>query len=95
MHIIIIKIQSFHPQLFNIKLLYQGSGKTVIFELAILNLLNKSNNNNKIPKIIYICPIKALCSERCQDWKTKFNKYGIICIELTGDNETSVNSIIY
>lgn len=34
-----------------------------------------------------MAPIKALCSERYDDWKRKFEKYGVTCRELTGDSE--------
>ena len=34
-----------------------------------------------------VAPIKALCSERFEDWKTKFTPFGVRCMELTGDTE--------
>lgn len=34
-----------------------------------------------------VAPIKALCSERYEDWKHKFSPLGIRCLELTGDTE--------
>ncbi|KAL4149664.1 hypothetical protein QTP88_003556 [Uroleucon formosanum] len=67
-----------------------GSGKTVIFELAIirfLEMLGKFSNNLQDFKIIYVAPIKALCSERHEDWKNKFTVHGLKCIEITGDSE--------
>lgn len=33
-----------------------------------------------------VAPIKALCSERYEDWKKKFESLGIVCKELTGDS---------
>lgn len=33
-----------------------------------------------------VAPIKALCSERFEDWKTKFGSVGLRCLELTGDS---------
>ncbi|XP_061171634.1 probable ATP-dependent DNA helicase HFM1 [Saccostrea echinata] len=66
-----------------------GAGKTVVFELAIIRLLMKmeqmSFNTNF--KIVYMAPIKALCSERCSDWSDKFGCFGLKCQELTGDSE--------
>lgn len=36
-----------------------------------------------------VAPIKALCSERYEDWKNKFTIHGLKCIEITGDNEVT------
>lgn len=36
-----------------------------------------------------MAPVKALCSERHQDWKDKFSSNGLKCIEITGDTEFS------
>ena len=36
---------------------------------------------------ISVAPIKALCSERFEDWKQKFGGLGLQCRELTGDTE--------
>lgn len=61
-----------------------GSGKTILFELAILRkgLNNNSmdffsnfTNNLNNQKIIYIAPIKALCQERKNDWENKFANF--------------------
>ena len=46
-----------------------GSGKTVLHELSILRLIKEQaqsmNSNSKIkPKILFIAPTKALCSQR-------------------------------
>lgn len=32
-----------------------------------------------------VAPIKALCSQRFDDWKKKFGPIGLTCKELTGD----------
>lgn len=32
-----------------------------------------------------MAPIKALCSERYEDWKKKFGCFGLKAMELTGD----------
>lgn len=34
-----------------------------------------------------MAPTKALCNERANDWKKKFQHLGITCNELTGDTE--------
>lgn len=31
--------------------------------------------------------MKALCSERCNDWSSKFGPLGLKCREVTGDSE--------
>ncbi|XP_007439573.2 probable ATP-dependent DNA helicase HFM1, partial [Python bivittatus] len=62
-----------------------GSGKTVMFELAITRLLIKVPVPWLNVKIVYMAPIKALCSQRFDDWKEKFGPIGLICKELTGD----------
>ncbi|KAJ6655838.1 hypothetical protein lerEdw1_004703 [Lerista edwardsae] len=62
-----------------------GSGKTVIFELAITRLLIKVPMPWLNIKIVYMAPIKALCSQRFDDWKEKFGPIGLVCKELTGD----------
>ncbi|OSX65591.1 hypothetical protein POSPLADRAFT_1044921 [Postia placenta MAD-698-R-SB12] len=62
-----------------------GSGKTVLFELAIIRMLMQSGGNSNTSKCIYIAPTKALCSEKCREWTTKFQALGVNCCELTGD----------
>ncbi|KAL6143266.1 hypothetical protein ACLB2K_053961 [Fragaria x ananassa] len=37
---------------------------------------------------IYIAPSKALVQEKVRDWTQKFSSRGIVCLELTGDNES-------
>ncbi|CAL8311544.1 unnamed protein product [Gadus morhua 'NCC'] len=64
-----------------------GSGKTVLFELAIIHLLMESSEPWKDVKAVYMAPIKALCSQRFEDWKQKFGPLGLTCMELTGDTE--------
>lgn len=87
-----------------------GSGKTVIFELAVVRLLMQRVDIST-GKIIYgqqhgesqthsmcmymtcvsvmfaVAPIKALCSERAEDWQAKFGPLGLHCCELTGDSQ--------
>ncbi|KAF2137570.1 uncharacterized protein K452DRAFT_353417 [Aplosporella prunicola CBS 121167] len=62
-----------------------GSGKTVIFELAILRLVSEFGDREF--KVVYQAPTKSLCSERQRDWQTKFNALGLNCAELTGDSD--------
>nr|CAD7439400.1 unnamed protein product [Timema bartmani] len=65
-----------------------GSGKTAIFELAIVQLLKKIDDMNYSQnfKIVYMAPVKALCAERFRDWDAKFSRYGLMCKEVTGDS---------
>ncbi|KAK0644783.1 putative ATP-dependent DNA helicase HFM1 [Lasiodiplodia hormozganensis] len=60
-----------------------GSGKTVIFELAILRLVNSHTSSSF--KAVYQAPTKALCCERQRDWEKKFQPLGLKVKELTGD----------
>uniref|UniRef100_A0A674AGT0 Probable ATP-dependent DNA helicase HFM1 n=1 Tax=Salmo trutta TaxID=8032 RepID=A0A674AGT0_SALTR len=64
-----------------------GSGKTVLFELAIIHLLMETTEPWRNVKAVYMAPIKALCSQRFEDWKKKFEPLGLSCKELTGDTE--------
>ncbi|XP_068757801.1 probable ATP-dependent DNA helicase HFM1 [Montipora capricornis] len=64
-----------------------GSGKTVIFELAIIRQLMNSGGGVSSAKVVYMAPMKALCSERFHDWKEKFERFGLKCKEVTGDSE--------
>lgn len=58
-----------------------GSGKTVVFELAIL----RANETLYDCKVLYLAPTRALCSERKDDWSKKFAPLGITVGMLTGD----------
>ncbi|RWS17635.1 putative ATP-dependent DNA helicase HFM1-like protein [Dinothrombium tinctorium] len=64
-----------------------GSGKTVIFELAIIRLLMNRKSSEKL-KILFMAPLKVICSEKFADWSQKFTQFGLKCLELTGDTET-------
>lgn len=48
-----------------------GSGKTVLFELAIISELNKLSDTCEF-KALYIAPTKSLCNEKYEHWKRKF-----------------------
>lgn len=70
-----------------------GSGKTVVFELAITKVLmdlDKMKYKNDF-KMIYISPVKALCRERFNDWNPRFSSLGVSCIEVTGDGDDYFN----
>jgi ATP-dependent DNA helicase HFM1/MER3 len=62
-----------------------GSGKTVIMELAICRLM--ASHRDEQYKVVYQAPTKSLCSERFQDWQTKFGALDLQCAELTGDTD--------
>ncbi|XP_056276995.1 probable ATP-dependent DNA helicase HFM1 isoform X1 [Pseudoliparis swirei] len=64
-----------------------GSGKTVLFELAIIHLLMETSEPWRDVKAVYMAPIKALCSQCFESWKKKFGPLGLNCKELTGDTE--------
>jgi ATP-dependent DNA helicase HFM1/MER3 len=56
-----------------------SSGKTVIFELAIITQIKLSQL-----KCLYLAPIKSLCHEKSANWHHKFgSKLNIF--ELTSD----------
>jgi len=45
--------------------------------------------------ITTVAPVKALCSERLQDWRPKFSSLGLRCIEYTGDtDENELTSLL-
>lgn len=70
-----------------------GSGKTALFELAIIRLLHHAKESGRVFKCVYVSPTKALCAERCRDWNAKFGTLGIKCCELTGDTAIPNNSV--
>ncbi|AJR80323.1 Hfm1p [Saccharomyces cerevisiae YJM428] len=49
-----------------------GSGKTVLFELAILRLIKETNSDTNNTKIIYIAPTKSLCYDMYKNWFPSF-----------------------
>ncbi|XP_013143860.1 PREDICTED: probable ATP-dependent DNA helicase HFM1 [Papilio polytes] len=72
-----------------------GSGKTVIFEMAIVQLLMEMEEKNFDGdfKIIYMAPIKAICTERLTEWYPKFTKLNALCIEVTGDTDVDFSQL--
>ncbi|KAJ0176747.1 hypothetical protein K1T71_007926 [Dendrolimus kikuchii] len=72
-----------------------GSGKTVVFEMAIVQLLMEleADKNIKDYKIIYMAPVKALCTERLTEWYSKFTRLGLMCIAVTGDTDVDFSQL--
>lgn len=71
-----------------------GSGKTGVFELAIIRMIMDCERRPGYfgaAKIVYLAPTKALCSERRDDWSRKFGPFNIQCHELTSDMDTNIN----
>ncbi|TBU35674.1 P-loop containing nucleoside triphosphate hydrolase protein [Dichomitus squalens] len=65
-----------------------GSGKTVLFELAIIKTLKETSGTSLKSRCVYIAPTKdmqSLCTEKATDWEAKFGPFGAKCSELTGD----------
>ena len=58
-----------------------GAGKTVLFELSILKMLEIAG-----AKAVYIAPTRALCEERFADWNARFKKFNVKVLLLTGDS---------
>jgi replicative superfamily II helicase len=56
-----------------------GAGKTTLFELAFLHMLNSEPNG----KAVYLAPMKALCSERFNDWKSRLASIGCDVLMMT------------
>lgn len=52
-----------------------------------MNIHFKIKSQKLFVIFITVAPIKALCSERYEDWKNKFSIHGIKSVELTGDTE--------
>ncbi|KAL8888722.1 MAG: hypothetical protein Q9215_003906 [Flavoplaca cf. flavocitrina] len=62
-----------------------GSGKTVILELSICQLMAGFQTGQF--KVVYMAPTKSLCAERQKDWQGKFASLDLQCAELTGDTD--------
>ena len=58
-----------------------GSGKTIMSELAILNLIKTSPGK----KCVYVAPLKSLVKERLKDWVPRFKSIKKSVVELSGD----------
>ncbi len=44
--------------------------------------------------MVYLAPMKSLCSERFCDWFSKFKPLGLNCMELTGDSLSSESDLV-
>ena len=71
-----------------------GSGKTVLFELAILHALRgkhatsvAARSNTGRRKVIYLAPLRSLVSEKFRDWSHRLGRIGLTFAELTGDRD--------
>ena len=72
-----------------------GSGKTCIFELALVKMFSDDQNQiasasssiqNINPKAIYLAPSKSLVQEKIAMWKHKFGSLNKKIVELTSDS---------
>jgi len=54
-----------------------ASGKTLIGEMAFINNLLNENKEPTGKKAIFIVPLKALATEKFEEFKEKYEKYGL------------------
>lgn len=64
-----------------------GSGKTTLFEFAMIRSFQCQPNK----KVLYLSPMRALCSEKAALWKGKLALVGQSCSEFIG-GDSSTNS---
>ncbi|MEO2117572.1 MAG: DEAD/DEAH box helicase [Methanocaldococcus sp.] len=62
-----------------------ASGKTLIGEMALINHLLDENKNPTGKKGIFIVPLKALASEKYEEFKNKYERYGLRVALSIGD----------
>lgn len=62
-----------------------GSGKTGVLELALAKYWSDQLGLKALA--IYVAPLKALVTERFNDWQTKTASLGIRVVALTGDDD--------
>ena len=55
------------------------------FEKSVFSCNN--SDNFAAATAVSVAPVKALCSERNEDWSRKFESIGISCQEMTGDTD--------
>ncbi|KAJ2618882.1 ATP-dependent DNA helicase MER3 [Coemansia sp. RSA 1358] len=65
-----------------------ASGKTVLLELAMFRLFKKMSSDSQRPKVLYLAPLKALCTEKAREWSLRFAATNIKCIELVGNGDS-------
>ena len=63
-----------------------GAGKTLIAEMALINHIIKDKS-----KGIYIVPLKALASEKYEEFKKKYEKFGVKVALSIGDYDEKEN----
>ena len=62
-----------------------ASGKTLIGEMALINHLLDENKTPTNKKGLFIVPLKALASEKYEEFKKKYEKYGLKVALSIGD----------
>ncbi|KAL7671643.1 hypothetical protein ACOME3_006534 [Neoechinorhynchus agilis] len=68
-----------------------GSGKTTIFEMAIVRMLMDNNDDPSGCCCLYLAPTKSLCHERFTDWTRRFSSppFNLLTNQITGDSNES------
>ena len=67
-----------------------SSGKTVVFELAIIKKLidiEERNDSIRDLKSVYMAPLKKLVDEKYNEFRNSFERFGLVCVQFTGDSE--------
>eukprot|EP00887_Chlorella_sp_A99_P002756 scaffold6.g2756.t1 len=72
-----------------------GSGKTVLMELAILQMLSRNidpasgayAHRPGLLKAVYLAPARALVQEKAREWGRRFGCLGVSVKEVTGDTD--------
>lgn len=74
-----------------------GSGKTVLLELAILQLLSRSIDSSGAfvhrpgtAKAVYLAPARALVQEKAREWGQRFAGLGLTVKDVTGGHPALV-----
>ncbi|KAI8323457.1 P-loop containing nucleoside triphosphate hydrolase protein [Martensiomyces pterosporus] len=68
-----------------------ASGKTVLMELAIYRLFQHQASRSRF-KVLYLAPLRALCAEKALDWKARYSRCGLECIEAAGPDADSLSA---
>lgn len=58
-----------------------GAGKTTIFELAMIRAIERGLDG----KIVYLAPMRALCTEKLAQWKAKLAELNLQCVDYSDD----------
>ncbi|OQR72612.1 putative ATP-dependent DNA helicase HFM1-like [Tropilaelaps mercedesae] len=67
-----------------------GSGKTVLFELAVCRAWEDYRSETLA---VYIAPMKCLVQQKVAEWRKKFSLLGLKVAELTGDSDEARGSV--